>query len=163
MKRLDLGQTIAVLANVGVIGGLVFVGLQLQQDRDIAVVNGLRTTESNFYYWAELVSSNGDLWARGLAGESLSAGELVQFEAMAEARQFALYSRWYAAGGDVTSGAVTQESFMQELAVEIASNPGFLRWWRDFSEHLIEIGRSDEYDEALTAAIDDYLAARGTR
>jgi hypothetical protein len=31
MKKIDLGQTIAILANVGVIASLIFVGVQVQQ------------------------------------------------------------------------------------------------------------------------------------
>ena len=61
MKKIDLGQTITILANLGVIGGLIFVGMQLQQDREIALVDRMQALESNFYYWAELVNSSGDL------------------------------------------------------------------------------------------------------
>lgn len=38
MKRIDLGQTIQVLANVGVIAGIVFLGFQLRQNT--AIVRG---------------------------------------------------------------------------------------------------------------------------
>ena len=31
MKKIDLGQTIAIIANVGVIASLIFVGIQVQQ------------------------------------------------------------------------------------------------------------------------------------
>lgn len=159
MKKLDLGQTITILANLGVIGGLVFVGMQLRQDREIALVDRMQALESNFYYWAELVNANENLWARGLAGEELSPYEMVQFDSLAEARQFALYARWFAAGRDVSSGVATQDSFLQDIAIEIASNPGFLAWWRTFYPHLIEIGRADDYDESLNAAIDGFLTS----
>ncbi len=32
MKKLDLGQTITILANVGVIAGIVFLGYELRQN-----------------------------------------------------------------------------------------------------------------------------------
>ena len=32
MKKLDLGQTITILANVGVVAGIVFLGLELRQN-----------------------------------------------------------------------------------------------------------------------------------
>ncbi len=31
MKKIDLGQTIAILANLGVVASLIFVGVQVQQ------------------------------------------------------------------------------------------------------------------------------------
>lgn len=35
MKRLDLAQTFQILANVGVIAGIVFLGVELQQNNDV--------------------------------------------------------------------------------------------------------------------------------
>ena len=32
MKKIDLGQTVNTLANVGVIGGLIFLGFEMQQN-----------------------------------------------------------------------------------------------------------------------------------
>lgn len=32
MKKIDLGQTITILANVGVIAGIVFLGIELNQN-----------------------------------------------------------------------------------------------------------------------------------
>ena len=36
MKKIDLGQTIAILANVGVIAGIVFLGLEIRQSTAVA-------------------------------------------------------------------------------------------------------------------------------
>ena len=38
MKKIDLGQTITILANVGVIAGIVFLGIELQQNNELLVV-----------------------------------------------------------------------------------------------------------------------------
>ena len=38
MKKIDLGQTITVLANLGVIASLVFLGLQVRQEAAASVV-----------------------------------------------------------------------------------------------------------------------------
>jgi hypothetical protein len=32
MKKIDLGQTVQILANLGVIAGIVFLGIELQQN-----------------------------------------------------------------------------------------------------------------------------------
>jgi hypothetical protein len=48
MKKIDVGQTIAVMANVGVIAGLIFVGLQLRQAQQALDV-GLNQAETNVF------------------------------------------------------------------------------------------------------------------
>lgn len=35
MKRIDLGQSIAILANIGVIAGIAFLAIELQQNNDL--------------------------------------------------------------------------------------------------------------------------------
>ena len=35
LKKLDLGQSIGILANVGVIAGIVFLGLELRQHNEL--------------------------------------------------------------------------------------------------------------------------------
>jgi hypothetical protein len=35
MKKIDLGQTISILANLGVIAGIVFLGVELQQNNEL--------------------------------------------------------------------------------------------------------------------------------
>ncbi len=35
MKKLDLSQTIGILANLGVIAGIVFLGVELRQNNDL--------------------------------------------------------------------------------------------------------------------------------
>ena len=38
MKKIDLGQAISILANIGVIAGIVFLGLELQQNNELLEV-----------------------------------------------------------------------------------------------------------------------------
>ncbi len=35
MKKIDLGQTVTILANVGVIAGIVFLAVELQQNNEL--------------------------------------------------------------------------------------------------------------------------------
>jgi len=35
MKKIDLGQTIGILANLGVIAGIIFLGLELRQNNEL--------------------------------------------------------------------------------------------------------------------------------
>ena len=40
MKRIDLGQTVTILANLGVIAGIVFLGLELRQNNELLTAQG---------------------------------------------------------------------------------------------------------------------------
>ncbi len=52
MKKIDLGQTITILANVGVIAGIIFLGYELQQNNELLTAQArvarhdLRSTDS---------------------------------------------------------------------------------------------------------------------
>ena len=39
MKKIDLGQTITILANVGVIAGIVFLAIELRQNNEYMAAN----------------------------------------------------------------------------------------------------------------------------
>ena len=38
-KKIDLGQTIGILANAGVIAGIVLLGMELRQNNELVVAN----------------------------------------------------------------------------------------------------------------------------
>ena len=42
MKKIDLGQTVGILANIGVIAGIIFLGVELQQN------NRLMSSEAEY-------------------------------------------------------------------------------------------------------------------
>jgi len=56
MKNFDLGQTISILANIGVIAGIVFLGYELRQN------NRLLQSEASIAY-VEMRTSGLDAWA----------------------------------------------------------------------------------------------------
>lgn len=80
MKKIDFGQTISILANLGVIGGLIFVGMQLQQDRELAVIAGTEASADARRYWAELVTNNSEVWVKGRNGEDLVETEQAELK-----------------------------------------------------------------------------------
>ena len=57
MKKLDLGQTITILANVGVIAGIIFLGVELQQNNELMSAqerfNRLAIVTEAWASWAE--------------------------------------------------------------------------------------------------------------
>jgi len=129
MKKIDLGQTIGILANVGVIGGLIFVGFQLRQDREIATIDSIQSSMSMSMRVSssQLLAENSDVWVRGLASDSLSAEESAVFDAIAEARDafyFGNYTRNVRIGD-----ADDRDRWVREAALDIVSSPGLMKWW----------------------------------
>jgi hypothetical protein len=140
MKKIDLGQTITILANIGVIGGLVFVGLQLRQEQEIAQSNRVQSASDSIRAWAELVTDNTEFWARGLAGEPLAAEEAIAFRAMAEAYEARFFAQWRSA---MLTGQTRDlaPGLAREAALEFSSHPGLLKFWRDHVERMEKLGR----------------------
>ena len=152
MKKIDAGQAITILANLGVIGGLIFVGLQLRQELDIAQANRVQVYSDSLRAWTELVVDNAELWTRGLGGESLSAEEETAFEAMARSRQNILYTQWRSA--NLTRQPRLADGIVREAAREFASHPGLLNFWRNRNAFMNSLGRSDGWSLALNAEIE---------
>jgi len=48
MKKIDLGQSISILANIGVIAGIVFLGIELQQNNETLSVQSRLDREDLF-------------------------------------------------------------------------------------------------------------------
>ena len=128
MTKIDLGQAIGIVANVGVIGGLIFVGFQLRQDREIATIDSIQSSMSMRVSSFQLLVENSDLWVRGLANDSLSAEESVIFDALAEARDAYYFSNYTR---NVRIGDTDdRDRWVREAALDIASSPGLMKWWQ---------------------------------
>jgi hypothetical protein len=129
MKKISLGQVLGILANAGVIGGLIFVGFQLQQDREIAIAALRQETLNSEMYWAELVELSPDVWSRGLAGETLSPDEAAQFDALAGAREAYWWVTYMHAQSllDFDSGRL-----IRAWAFELNESAGLMSWWREY-------------------------------
>lgn len=134
MKKIDLGQAISILANAGVIAGLVFVGLQLRQDQLIARQQTMFTTADHSLYWAELVTSNSELWFKGLTGEPLAPRETESFNTLAEAWIIHLITAF--AGTSQLSPLGVEGVFVQKASLKLHENPGLMRWWQSFRERV---------------------------
>lgn len=132
MKKIDLGQTVSVLANIGVIGGLVFVGLQLAQDREVAKVSALFEATNTNMYWIELVRESPDVWIKGRAGEPLSPAEAAEFERIAASWELMHYT---ASVAQPVMG-IDADKFVREWALELHLHPGLKRWWEDHKKRI---------------------------
>jgi hypothetical protein len=149
MKKIDLAQMIVVLANVGVIAGIVFLGIELRQTgtllRDTSHLSSLQLSQSSL----------DRLWEPGFASiyqagmddlSSLSPADRSQFEAYVWQRlnlwEYAFYSH--------LRGAMDEEIWigwdsndLEELQTEA---------WREVWEHSRQ-GYGASFSEHVDAKI----------
>ena len=76
----DVAELVGIAA---LVASLVFVGLQVRQDQDIAVAQIYADHDDTVIEWARLISENKDIWVRGLKGEALNDADRAVFVALA--------------------------------------------------------------------------------
>jgi len=63
MKKIDLGQSIQILANIGVIAGIVFLGVEIHQNNELMASQARLATNDLGLQFAENLSQNPTLAA----------------------------------------------------------------------------------------------------
>jgi hypothetical protein len=132
MKKIDVGQTLNTIANLGVIVGIVFLAFELRQGNVVAVNDSFtgvleRFAELNWY----LISDErvAELYLHGREDlSSLDATEQFQFER--------LMHQWFMTQEQamlpVLQGIAapdTEEAIQRAIAAEL-SYPGTREWWK---------------------------------
>ena len=70
---------------VAIVASLMFVGFQLQQDRQLAQVEALIANQAIEIELIMLIDEDRDIWLKGLRGEELSDLDELTFEALSNA------------------------------------------------------------------------------
>ena len=89
----DFAELVGIAA---IVASLVFVGVQLQQDQEIAEAQIHLGATANVAAITQSIADNQSVWRRGLVGEDLTPDERATFNAIARAiyqRHFGLYNR----------------------------------------------------------------------
>ena len=92
MKKIDLGQTIQIVANVGVIAGLVLLAYEISQNTLQLQRSSMDATQQQAASWRQAITQNADLariWVEGLNGaDSLSPADRARARWEQEKGQF---------------------------------------------------------------------------
>lgn len=128
MKRTNWKEVAELVGITAVVGSLIFVGLQVQQDRSVALAQLYADHDDTQIEWARLISENNDVWVRGLKNEELSNLDSSIFFALAGAyfnKEANRYSRAILISG------IPPEGISIRFANNIHSYPGLdLAWMR---------------------------------
>ena len=138
MKKLDLGQTINTLANVGVIAGIIFLGIELRQNNTLLGAQARATRAQVRMDGGALVLSNPHLInieAKQLNGESLSLTDQMTLAQLADG----IFVRWEYVYGELREGLIDAESLpVQNWRNFVESRPHMREQWEEngrFSYH----------------------------
>ena len=157
MKKLELDQTITVLANVGVILGIIFLAFELRQNNEISRAQTRSDISRQITDYLSGVAGNGELASimrRAQAGEELTADEDWQY--------FLIFSTnlrfWENIHYQYRQGLFDDSEFRAEREGwrrVIQSNSVFARYWCPLTQ-----GYSIEFVSELESLFDGGICLR---
>jgi len=135
MKKIDAGQAIQVLANLGVIASILFLGVQVRSSSIQARVATTLQMAGQIAAWRELIVSNGDIadvYTQGIADfGQLSAADQARFDqlmrTLLNVTDAAIAAR-DAGLIEVLDADIERRGLEGEL-IRHAKQPGFSQWW----------------------------------
>ncbi len=144
MKKIDLGQSITILANVGVLAGIVFLGIEIRDSNTQAQIATLQDVTDQFAGWKEFIAADGELseiYTRGLADfDQLSPLEHTRFDLMMKAallrfsgavlaRDAGLLNPDFDAGLLNPDFGELEGRVVEGELLHMLGQPGFRQWW----------------------------------
>jgi len=120
----DLLEAVGIIA---IIGSLIFVGVQLSQDRQIAEAQLSTDAEIKQLELSNLISQNRGVWLRGLRGDELSPEEEVSFETLVHSITAKYDSMWIRADRSLVDR--NMDELRRGFGIHIYSHPGLRRVW----------------------------------
>ncbi len=109
MKKIELGQTITILANIGVIAGIVFLAVELRQNNELLAAEARSDLSSRRTGFIEMIVTSPDLAdiiVKAASDEPLSAAEDLRFRQIGR-RLFASFDSQFM---EVEQGVVEQDT-----------------------------------------------------
>jgi hypothetical protein len=134
LKKLDLGQTITILANIGVIAGIIFLGIEMGQSQRIALSDIYINLAAVQIEADNAIADNADIWSKGNAGEELTSAEFSIFAGQVRNIGDVAY---YTIQVDLQMGLNEAASIdVVEFALYLHRNPGAFKVWLDREKEL---------------------------
>jgi hypothetical protein len=151
MKKLDLGQLIGVLANLGALVGLLLLVFELNQNRQLTRAQIRHDLAMGIVEQLLTVANNGQLASvvrRGSSGDELAPDERTQFNA----RSNAILRYWENVHYQYRQGLYDGSEFEKQRAAwvdSLAKSTGLAAYWCE-NRRLYSADFAKELDGALT-------------
>lgn len=152
MKKINLVQSIAILANVGVITGIIFLAIQIRDSKIEARTIARLEMGSLIVGWHDQIANNGELariYREGLANfNGLTDDERTRFDALM--RSLLNMVDTTIIGRDNLAPVPTLEERLFEGYLFLhLDQPGFRQWWSKTDRHAVPIVASTFLIERL--------------
>lgn len=147
-----MGHTIQIVANVGVIASIIFLGLELRDNTTQARVETTRESSASRTEFWELVANNSELasiYSRGLANfQGLSPIEQTQFDLLM--RSF--LTKIFVSIGARDEGLIPESPEIEQRVLEgnllrMLDHSGFRQWWMSADRRGLLVENSTLLDE----------------
>ena len=124
MDSAKLNDWLQVFGIFALVASLIFVGLQMRQDRTIAMIDSLASRSEAISSLADMIGDNRALWISGLNGDELADADEATFHAMIEAVESNFVRIWMRVGG--IGGAASPTG---DYAYALYTHKGLRRAW----------------------------------
>ena len=140
MKKFDLAHSLSLLANLGVLLGIVFLGIEIRDSNvqaRLATQNALVRQNMDLALNIANSADSSSVYARGMNNfEELSDEDKVRFDLLMQA-MIGQYAASLAAEG-MGLGVNAQDFLAGNLAIQF-ENEGFRQWWNQKDRRVFPI------------------------
>lgn len=160
MKNINVGQILGIVANLAVVAGIVFLAIQINEERDFAVVENTTLVGFGMADWMSGVAQDrekADIMFRGSQDfENLTPLEQFEFDLLMRSWILKVAMGQYAESRNVSpqgSGPNGRSTVLAGNLIRFFDGPGTRQWWKSVDRRGIPRG--------AVAQIDDYVAQLG--
>ena len=155
---MDWKGTAELIGLAAIVASLIFVGLQMRQDQEIAQAQALVDASAVVTDLNQFIENNKEVWIRGLDGAELSLEDNLTFRALCRANFLRKIAHWERAR---RLGVGNPDLIAQSFAYEIHVYPGLRRYFdeviQSFDEQRSAFGHTRS-DDGFTSAVEAPLA-----
>jgi hypothetical protein len=126
MNNRNIRDWLEGIGIIAVVASLIFVGLQVRQERKIAIVETFSNRTEFTLELANLISANREVWTAGLAGKELSPEDFAVFGAIAQSVE-SYYMYRFARDYQIGTGSPDVDA--QKFAYVLYLYPGLREIW----------------------------------
>ena len=128
MRSLNWKDTAELVGISAIVASLIFVGLQLRQDREVALGQIYQSTLQSMVELESAMAENADVWAKARSGSELSDTETVVMQRLINMwRLRAFYESQ--SGSRIDNGDWSAP--VHRFAIVLHENPTAQRLWRE--------------------------------
>ncbi len=158
LKKVDWKGTAELVGLAAIVVSLIFVGLQMRQDQEIAEAQAYIDASAVVTELNQHIENNKEVWIKGLDGAELSLADELTFHILCRNVFLRKIAHWERAR---RLDAGNPDFIAQSFAYDIHVYPGLRRYFDEFIESFEErrsaFGRT-RGDDTFTSAVEASLA-----